>query len=398
MPTLKVTLPRPLEWQRQVMTEARRFNVLSIGRRAGKSELGKMMTVTPEVLRQPVGWFSPTYKDMTEVWRDMSARLAPIVSRQNATERRLEYVTGGVLEFWSLDNPQAGRGRKYRRVIVDEAAFVSGLMDSWNFAMRPTLADLKGDAWFLSTPKGRNGFWQLWQYGNDPGEPEWASWQMPSEINPLIPPEELAAMRRQLPERVAQQELDAAFIDDAGGVFRRVMDAATAAAQDEAQAGHDYVIGCDWGQSNDFTVYAVIDLTERALVHLDRFNQIDYELQKGRLMGLVRRFRPVQVIAESNSMGKPIIDSLVSQGAPVVPFVTTNATKAAAIQALQLGFETGDIRIVADPVLIGELQAYEMDRTATGLPKYGAPEGLHDDAVMALAIGWQSMAHAWLAW
>ena len=398
MPTLTVKLPRPLDWQRQVMTEARRFNVLAIGRRAGKSELGKMQAVTPDVLRQPVGWFSPTYKDMTEVWRDMSARLAPIVSRQNATEKRLEYVTGGVLEFWSLDNPQAGRGRKYQRVIIDEAAFVNNLMDAWNFAIRPTLADMRGDAWFLSTPKGRNGFWQMWQYGNDPHEPEWAAWQMPSEVNPLIPREELAAMRRQLPERVAQQELDAAFVDDAGGVFRGVMAAATAAEQTEAVDGHAYIIGCDWGQSNDFTVYAVLDVTERACVYLDRFNQIDYELQKGRLMGLVRRFRPAQVIAESNSMGRPIIDSLVTSGAPVVPFVTTNATKAAAIQALQLGFETGDIRIVPDPVLISELQAYEMDRTATGMPKYSAPEGMHDDTVMALAIGWQSMANAWLSW
>lgn len=373
----------------RVIGESRRFNVLSIGRRAGKTYLGQDRCADPKVLAHPVAWFSPSYKYMIEVWREVNARFSPIIIRQNAAERRMEFVTGGVLEFWTMENPRAGMGRKYRRVIIDEAAFVPNLMDIWNYSIRPTLADMEGDAYIMSTPKGRNGFWQMWQRGDDSTEPDWASWQMPSEVNPLIPRAELAAMRRQLPERVAMQELDAMFIDDAGGVFRRVMDAATAVTQDAPIAGHDYVFGVDWGQRNDFTVIAVFDINDRALVHLDRFNQIDYELQKNRLMGLYQRFRPAQVIAESNSMGRPIIDSLIAQGVPVVPFVTSNATKAEAIQALALAFETADIRIIPDENLVNELQAYEMSTSRTGLPIYSAPEGMHDDCVMAAAIGWQ---------
>jgi len=386
-----------LPWQQQVSREAKRFNVLSIGRRAGKTFFAQDRLAQREVLTMPAAWFSPSYKYMTEVWRETALRFAPIIARQNISERRMEFITGGVLEFWTLENQRAGMGRKYRRVIIDEAAFVPTLLDIWNYSIRPTLADYAGDAYIVSTPKGQNGFWRLWQLGQDEHEPEWASWQMPSEVNPLIPRDELAAMRRQLPERVAQQELDAMFLEDAGGVFRRVTDAATATEQTDALPGHEYVVGVDWAQSSDFTVFAVFDVTERALVCIERFNQIDYELQKGRLLGLIRRFRPVQVIAETNSMGRPIIDSLVSQNVPIAPFTTTNATKAAAIQALQLAFETGDIRIIPDAVLIAELQAYESERTATGLMKYGAPEGMHDDTVMAAAIGWQGLATADMA-
>ena len=89
-------------------------------------------------------------------------------------------------------------------------------------------------------------------------------------------------------------------------------------------------------------------------------------------------------------MGEPLVESLQRQGMPVRPFITTNATKAAAVEALQLAFERGDIRILPDQILIGELQAYEMDRTPSGMVRYNAPEGLHDDTVIALALGWQA--------
>lgn len=88
---------------------------------------------------------------LLEVWREAVRTFAPILSRRNIQERRLEFITGGLLEFWSLDNPDVARGRKYRRIIVDEAAMVPSLMDVWQYALRPTLADYQGDAWFVYT-------------------------------------------------------------------------------------------------------------------------------------------------------------------------------------------------------------------------------------------------------
>jgi len=139
----------------------------------------------------------------------------------------------------------------------------------------------------------------------------------------------------------------AEFIDDCGSVFRHVMDAATAQAQDEATIGKSYVMGVDWGKHNDFTVLAVVD-NDGALVAMDRFNQIDYSVQLGRLQVLADRFKPATIVAERNSMGDPLVEQLLRMGLPVQAFTTTQASKAQAIDALALGFEKGEIRILSD--------------------------------------------------
>lgn len=390
MPTLTITLPRPHAAQARVISQAARFNVVNCGRRFGKTTLGLDRCADPAVLAYPVGWFSPTYKMLLEVWREAAIIFQPIEKRKNAQERRIEFVTGGLLEFWSLDDINAGRGRKYKRVIVDEAAMVKMLMDHWQIVLRSTLADYEGDAWFLSTPKGRNGFWQMWQWGQDPLRPEWRSWQIPTHDNPHINPAEIEAMRQSMPELIFNQEVMAQFLEDAGGVFRRVVDAATAVFLDKPQAG-PYVFGVDWGKMNDFTVIVVLDAKTKQMVHLDRFNQIDYHVQVGRLAALAERFKPVGIVAERNSMGDPIIEQLQRQGLPVLPFTTTNATKTRAIDELSMAFERGEIEILNDLILIGELQAYEMERLPSGMLRYSAPSGMHDDCVMALAMGWQGV-------
>ena len=384
--------------QEKILSERKRFNVAACGRRFGKSLLGIDLAIDAAVAGYPVGWFSPTYKMLLEIWREMVQECADIIERKSVQERRLELVNGGVVEFWSLDDDDAGRSRKYARIIVDEASLVSNMLDIWQSSIRPTLSDYRGDAWFFSTPKGHNGFWQMYQLGQDNQQPDWQTWQMPTSANPYIDAGEIEAMRDTMPEMVYQQEILATFLDDAGGVFRRVMDAATATEQEEAQSGHEYVIGVDWGQSRDFTVLAVIDITTRELCHLDRFNQIDYTVQRGRLVALCERFRPIQVLAELNAMGQPIVEQLQRDGLPMHGFTTTNATKAAAVDALALSFERGDIRILPEPVLIGELQAYEMSKTKTGLRSFSAPAGMHDDTVMALAIGWAAVANPGVRW
>src|SRR5690606_23712423 len=233
------------------------------------------------------------------------------------------------------------RGRKYARIIVDEAAMVPNLMDIWQYALRPTLADYAGDAWFLSTPKGRNGFWQMFQWGQDPEMADWQSWQMPSMVG-MISQAEIDEMRRTLPERAFQQEILAQFVDDGGGVFRRVLEAATAQPLATGIAGHQYVYGVDWGRSRDFTVLSVFDAHSKAQVYMDRFNQIDYQVQLGRLAGLCERFPPTAIVAEANSMGQPLIERLQRSGLPVQPFTTTNACKTQAIDALALALDRVD--------------------------------------------------------
>ena len=391
--TIELVLPQLHHHQRELKRNAKRFNVWPCGRRFGKTTLGQDLLSDPRVLNYPTAWFSPSYKDMLEVWREMDRVFHPIMKRRSIQERRLEFITGGVLEFWSLENEDAGRGRKYKRVIVDESGMVVRLKEKWEASIMSTLADYGGDAFFKGTPKGRNGFWHLAQVAKDPhNADEWNFATHTTYDNPHIDKKEIDLLKRTMPERTFRQEIMAEFIEDGGGVFRGVMRAvADDILQDEAIKGHQYIMGVDWGKHNDFTVLTVIDVTLGHVCALDRFNQIDYSFQAQRLQVLARKFGVTQVIAEANSMGDAVIERLQQMGLPVTSFQTTNATKKAAIEGLSLAFERDDIRIPNDAILIGELQAYESERMQSGNIRYNAPGGMHDDMVMSLAIGWSGM-------
>lgn len=396
-----LTLPRPHASQQRVLEEAARFNVVSCGRRWGKTTLSLNEGTRTILAGKPYGYFAPTYKNLAESWRVIADRLEPVTRRRSEQEHRIEAITGGVWECWSLDEPRAARGRAYATIGVDEAAHVPTLQDAWQHVLRPTLTDHAGSAWFYSTPNGLNYFHTLYQYGQDPAREEWRAWRFPSTDNPFLPAGEVELARQELPERVFAQEYEAAFLEDGGGIFRGVRAAATATPQTEAQrdhhGDHQYVLGVDWGKFNDFTALVVLDVTTHELVALDRFNQIDWSLQLGRLHALVERFRPHLIVAERNSIGDPLLHALQERGLPVWGFLTTNATKHAAIEALALAIERHQVALLDEPVLLGELQAYRAERLPSGLLRYSAPEGQHDDCVMALAMAVQGIDVAGLA-
>jgi hypothetical protein len=348
--------------------------------------------IQPALQGKPVAWFSPSNKFMADTWRELRSTLAPVTRDRSEQEKRLELLGGGVIDLWSLDSADSGRGRKYSVVVVDEAAMIPSFQEAWQQSIRPTLTDLRGSAWFLSTPKGMNYFKTLFDHGQDPARKDWASWQMPTSENPYIDPEEIEEARLDLTESAFNQEYLALFVNWEGSVFRRVGEAATAPSIAQPQVGHQYVIGCDWGRSNDYTVFMVLDTTTRAVVAIDRSNRVDYAVQCDRLQTLSDRWQPRQVIAEQNSIGQPLIEQLSRDGLPVHPFTATNASKAQAIEALALAFERGDIRIPNDPTLVSELVAYQAERLPSGLIRYAAPSGQHDDTVMALAMAWTAVS------
>jgi hypothetical protein len=378
--------------QQRVIQQAKRFNVVCCGRRWGKTVLGMDRLIHPAVQGKRVAWFAPNFRLLGDVWRDLQAILGPVIIRTCQQEWRLELRGGGVVEMWSLDSPDSGRGRAYAVAVVDECALVRDLEEAWQQTIRPMLSDYQGQAWFLSTPKGMNYFKTLFDRGQDPEQTEWASWQMPTAENPRIAPEEIESARLGMTEAAFNQEYLALFVNWEGSVFRCVGEAATAPWRTKPEAGHHYVIGCDWGRTHDYTVFIVVDITAGTVVAMERSKQVDYAVQRERLRVLRERWQPEQIIAEQNSMGLPIIEQLTRDGLRIDAFTTTNASKVHVIEALALAFEHGDIRIPNDPVLVGELVAYQAERLPSGLTRYGAPSGQHDDTVMALALAWSAVS------
>lgn len=161
----------------------------------------------------PAGWFAPEYKLLDEAWREMKSILgdAAIVNEQ---QKRLVLRNGGIIDAWAFDrNPNAGRSRKYKRVVIDEAAHCVNLEQTWTKGIRPTLTDYKGDAWFLSSPKGSNYFHSLFKRGQALSG-DWKSWQEPSYNNPRLDAAEIDSARDDLPDASFRQEYLAEFLAD----------------------------------------------------------------------------------------------------------------------------------------------------------------------------------------
>jgi hypothetical protein len=369
------------------MRERRRHNVINCGRRFGKNILLQELAMEGACrMGAPVGWGAPVYKQMMDDFRTLDNLLAPAIVARSKTEMRFELLGGGSIEFHSLDKPDNIRGKRYKRFIVNEAAFVPDLLDVRNFIVTPTLIDFRGDSYYAGTPKGMNGFYNLYNQTGD----EWQRWHMSSYANPHIPASELDALKTTMHERAFQQEIMAEFIEDGAGVFRNVIKCAKGKQADPEQ-GKQYVIGADWGRHEDATVFSVIDVAARTQVFIDRMTDTDFSSQRVRLQVLSRKYNNAVCLVETNSIGQPQLEALQTMNIPVQGFQTTNASKQEIISALQLAFEQESITILDHAVQTSELMAYASDRLPSGLLRFSAPDGMHDDTVMALAMAWSAV-------
>lgn len=398
---IRLKLPKPhagrvMGGQARILSELRRFNVLDCGRRFGKTDLCEIVINEPLLAGFPVGWFAPTYKILDEAWSEINRMYAPVIIGSNKTEKRIDFITGGTLEGWTLDKEGAARGRKYKRIVVDEAARVKNLVDIFNYDLRPTLLDYSGDAFFPSTPKGLNDFFRLWEQAGEGGD--WARWKMPTSENPFISLTEINEMRRTMPDRVAQQELDAEFLED--GSFFQNVDACCTVEYPDVPAnhvGHKCVAGLDWALSEDFTVLTILCATCGCVVDWWRANRMDFTMQRSFIVDKVKAWSAM-VLPERNSIGAPNIEILIAAGLSVITgpdggagFNTTAITKSELIYRLATAVEKVEFK--APKEYADEMRAYEVTVTTTN-PKFSAPTGQHDDRVISLALAWWSIANS----
>lgn len=396
----QIRLPYPHQGQRTVRRQARRFNWLSAGRRWRKTTMCMSIAVEAATSGGQYLWTAPTYDQVRTGWLETKRACGQSVDF-NVSTMTATFPGGGAVIYRSLDDPDNARGKTASGIVIDECGDVQEA--AWYEVLRPMLIDTGGWAWGIGTPKGHNWFWREHLRAHDRADS--MSWEAPTlgcriddgrlirEPHPLenpdIPFEEIQNLYATMPELIFQQEILAAFIPGNRGVFRKVRAAATATRQEPTPG--NYVMGVDWAMQSDFTVLVVMDAATGRMVDMDRFNQIDWHVQRQRLITLAERWKVSRILAEHNSIGGPNIEALHRDGLPVDAFETTATSKPPLIESLALAFERSEIAIFDDPVLIGELEAYERTVSdVTGRSRYNAPEGQHDDCVIALALAWKA--------
>jgi terminase large subunit-like protein len=375
---LAVRLRHRHKAQAQIVREAKRFNVLQCGRRFGKTTLGVDLALDVAIEHQPVGWFAPTYKLLDEAWRDVLKAAREVITATDKQQRRVELIGGGVIEFWTMDHPDPGRGRKYARVIVDEAGIVRDLDVIWTQALRATLTDLRGDAWFLGTPKGHNYFHTLFQRGQQ-GDVGWQSWRFATVANPFLDPAEIESARQELPDLAFRQEYLGEAVEDGSNPFGiAFIQACIVPALSSAPARH---YGVDLAKSVDWTVALGLDAS-KVVCAFDRF-QAPWQETFDRVKRTVGH---VPTLVDSTGVGDPIVERLVREGGPHFEgFKFTSTSRQQLLEGLAAVIQKREVRFPDGPI-VRELESFSYEYTRTGGVKYLAPEGLHDDCVMALAL------------
>lgn len=189
---VKLKTPHPA--QQEFLNNRERFNVLKCGRRFGKTEICQELISEIIERGQFVGYWSPTYKDLHEVWRETKRIFKDVIIYSSETVKQIQFIGGAKIDMWSMEDPDSGRGRKYHRAIMDECEKALKFKDAWLGTIRATLTDYAGDAYFLSTPKfGETYFKEIAKYQDT--MKGWKTFVYTTYDNPHISREEIEATR-----------------------------------------------------------------------------------------------------------------------------------------------------------------------------------------------------------
>lgn len=370
---MRIEIPELHQNQEAVYESKARFRVVMCGRRFGKSELAITEIVINGVHGKQVAYITPTY-NLAKAFFDKLAKAVPFPA--NRSELTIQFVNGGSVQFFTGERLDNLRGRKFHLVVIDEASFIPDLETGWLNSIRPTLTDYKGRALFLSTPRGKNYFFSLYNKGIN-GEPDWQAFKFSTYDNPYIDPYEIDDARRQLPEAVFNQEYMADPAENAANPFGLpYIQQCTYPISPAPPA----VYGIDLAKSVDWTVIIGLDSTG-AVCYFDRF-QKDWRQTRTE----IKRLPKAPMLVDSSGVGDPIVEDLMSDGLDVTGFKFSNTSKQQIMLGLVSAVQQRKITFPDGPIT-RELETIEYQFGQYGV-KYGAPSGFHDDCVMALALAW----------
>jgi phage terminase large subunit len=210
--------------QNEIARDLHRFRVLNCGRRFGKTSLA-IEEIKGKALGKPcrIAYIAPTYQQARDIaWEQLKRELLPIKVSINESrlEIRVRTMRGGesiiILRGW--ESIETLRGQSFDFIVIDEVAMMRNFWLQWTEVISPTLTDRKGEALFISTPRGFNHFYDL--YNTQETDPDFRSFHFTSYDNPYIPKEEVDRQKAALPEESFAQEFLADFRKQQGLVYK----------------------------------------------------------------------------------------------------------------------------------------------------------------------------------
>ena len=369
-----------------IQSEAK-YHVACVGRQFGKSLMAINLSLYWMINDGPckVLWVAPVYSMTSKVQKEIMQAIGAsgIVKSCNYSENNITLKNGSEIIFRSAEKYDNIRGLTMDYGILDEAAFMKD--EAWKEAIRPVFMVRGKKVCIVSTPKGKNWFYDIFQLAQSADYGQYASYTGSSYDTPYISPEEIEDAKRTLPPNVFDQEYLAKFIDSGGEVFSNLDK--NLFERYPSPRGRVFC-GIDLGKQEDFTVATFMD-SEGNVIDIYRANAQEWTTMVNEIMQKVRKYNAT-VMVEVNSIGDVIFEQIKKQWQDTHPFVTTNKSKNEIIEGLILDMNETNIMIPSRelfPWLLSELEVFTYEyNPKTRSIRYGHPTGLHDDTVISLAI------------
>lgn len=248
--------------QEDIVKDTHRFRVLDCGRRFGKTTVaieemyGKLLAKQSRVC-----YIAPTFQQARDIaWVRLILRMKPAIA--NINESRLEVHVKNLEGTTSLcilrgwEAIETLRGQQFDFIVIDEVATMRDFLTGWEQVVSPTLTDTKGEVLFISTPKGFNAFYTLYNFQEK--DSDFKSFKYTSYDNPYIPKEEIDRQEKTLPEDSFSQEYLADFRKRTGLVYPEFNRDKHVFNPDERKGSPvSKLVGVDFGYTNPTAILYV---------------------------------------------------------------------------------------------------------------------------------------------
>lgn len=384
----EVTYHRPKLYPKQT---AAFFNTSRYSWIEGSTKSGKTVSCMAWLFEQALflgkpgrqfWWVAPVFSQAKIAYGRMKRGLPHELIRCNDTDQTITIIANGaVISFKSGEKTDNLYGEDVWAAVLDEA---SRMRVEAFYAIRSTLTATRGHLRTIGNVKGRkNWFYQGCRKaeGGEPGHEYHKIIATDAVAAGVFPQEELDDARRALPDAVFRELYLCEPSDDGGNPFglqfirRQIGDVSNKAPA---------VFGGDLAKSVDWTVLHGLDEDGRTAAH------VRFQLPWKETMGRVRMVcGGTHTVLDSTGVGDPIVEELQrdtggAEHSNFQGYKFTQQTKQKLMEGLAVAIQQGDVQY-PDGVIVAELESFEYEYTRTGV-RYSAPEGMHDDCVMALAL------------
>jgi PBSX family phage terminase large subunit len=240
--------------QAQILSDTHRFRVINCGRRFGKTTLAIEEIKCLGLSRKArICYIAPTIQQARDIaWSMMLEDYRPVIVKAVESPSREITIsnlkgTTSLIQLRGWEAIETLRGQQFDFIVIDEVASMRNFWLNWQEVIRPTLTDTRGSVMFISTPKGFNHFYDL--YNLESTDSDYKSFHFTSYDNPYLPVEELDKAKQELPEDRFSQEYMADFRKTEGLVYKE-FNRELHVTEKNPSSTTETILGIDFGYTN----------------------------------------------------------------------------------------------------------------------------------------------------